>query len=99
MVVDGKLAVVGSTADRTLNVGLHAEIGANHVVAFAVPMKLSLAKDVSELTAEGSWSHVGQGHWVDVRLGGNDVGLEQLRLLTAPWVSAVGGSLGSVATA
>ncbi len=88
--VEGKVAVLGRDPGHSLVASVHADIDSDDVVTFAMPIKIAFGSSVSELSAEGTWSGEKAGNWVDAKLTGGDVSLEQLRVLAAP-IAAAGG--------
>ena len=89
--VEGKLAVVGPEADQTIAVNFQAGIGADLAVAFRAPVKITVGSNVSEVSADGTWTSEKTGDRIDVRLSSMNVALEHLQQLVTP-LAALGGS-------
>jgi hypothetical protein len=92
IVVDTKVNIIGHDPTHSLTATVHAESPAEGVIEFKVPITLSVGKNASVFSAEGSWSGGDAGDPVHLngRLTGEDVDLDHLRLLVAPLAAAIG---------
>ena len=88
--VDGKVAVTGRDPAHSISASVHADIDSDGGITFTVPLKIAMGPSMSDLSVEGSWSGENAGNWVDAKLTGGDVSLQQLRLLAAPLAAAGG---------
>jgi len=86
--VEGKLAVVGHDPGHSITSSVHADVDADGAVSFLAPVKIAFGSNVSEVSAEGTWTGEEAGPRVDVKLTGEKVALEHLGLLAAPLVAA-----------
>ena len=88
--IDGKMSVLGHDPGHSLTATAHADVATGGSVTFQVPFTLTFGKNASEFTAEGNWSGSEGGARIIGRLAGEDVDLEHLRLLAAPWAAVFG---------
>jgi hypothetical protein len=90
MNVDGKFTVVGHDPSHSVTGSVRADIDANGEVSLLVPVKITIGKNESDLSAEGNWSGDETGDRINGRLTGENVLLDHLRLLAAPLAVAAG---------
>jgi hypothetical protein len=98
---EATLSAAGRDPARTLSASVKATVDPDGSMAFLVPVKIAFGKEVTEVSAEGSWNGGSPAAGGSVTLTGGKVSLEQLRLLGGP-LAAAGGVLGpadGVATA
>jgi hypothetical protein len=89
-VVDGNLVIVGHAPDHSITASVQSSVDADGGISFLAPIKMAFGPNASELSAEGSWTGTETGPQVVVKVTGQEVSLEQLRLLVAPVAAAAG---------
>jgi hypothetical protein len=91
--VNGKVSVVGPSADQRASASLHADMDADGEIEFSAPIKVAFGANVSEISAEGTWTGQKSDSRIDMKLASDDVALEHLRWLAVPWAAFSGGVL------
>jgi hypothetical protein len=91
--VEASVSAVGRDPQRTLTASVKANIDPDGSLAFLVPAKIAFGKEVTEVSAEGTWNGGSAAAGGSVTLTGGRVSLEELRLLGGP-LEALGGVLG-----
>jgi hypothetical protein len=85
--VEGSLTVTGHASDRSLTTHLRAQIEADHAVTFRAPLVLKLGPASTDLSVDGSWvDDAGDGR-LELSVTGQEVGIDQLRSLAAPFTA------------
>jgi hypothetical protein len=88
--LDCKLALDGTTPGESITANGHADVGTDGTVSFYIPLKVISGADISDLTAEGTWTAGPSGPRIEAKLTGGTVSLTSLGLLAAP-AAAIGG--------
>ena len=88
--VEASLAVIGRDPSRSVTASVHTDLQSDGAVAFIAPIRIATGSGVSELSAEGTWIGAEEGPRFEVKLTGESIALEHLRLLGAP-LAALGG--------
>ena len=91
--VEASVAAVGRDPERTLSASVKASFDPDGSVAFLVPVKIAFGKEVTEVSAEGTWYGASAAAGGSATLTGGKVSLGELRLLGGP-LEALGGVLG-----
>jgi len=97
----GKLALPSDDPRDAVTASFHFDVGSEGGVAFLVPLKLGSGETATDLSAEGKWSQDENGPRLYLKLNGENVRLENLRLLAGPLAQAghaagTGAAAGSV---
>lgn len=94
--MENKFTVEGRGWNRALTASLRVKADANGRFTFRGPLKLALGKSGSEISIDGSWARPASGGRTVLNLISNQLALEHLALLAAPF--AAPDTLASTAT-
>ena len=99
--LDGKLAVTGRDARRSMTASMHMTVDDGGRISFLAPVKVAFGPSESNVSVEGTMIRDVAKTYVYLKLNGKEVVLEHLRLLTdavaaaaglprLPWTAAAG---------
>ncbi len=87
LTADTTFTATGRDAAHTVAAKLHVSADTNGRLTFLAPLTITVGKGKSEVTAEGSWARPSSGGHALVTLNGDQVTLEHLAVLAAPFAS------------
>lgn len=93
MEIDGKLAVTGHDPAHTVSASVRVVVDADGATRLLVPVKIAFGPSVSEVTADVTYTGEEAGSRIYVDLMSENVTLEQLGLLAAPFAGRGSASL------
>lgn len=88
--VQVKATVAGREPGRVVTASFGADIDAGGAGTFVAPARFASGTEVTDVSAEGTWSGTGPARRVDVKLSGEDVALGDLLALAVPLTVAGG---------
>lgn len=97
--MDAKMVLLGDSPDPLVSANVHAEVDPDGDVEFFAPIKVAFGTSRSDVSAEGTWTGRNADARIDVKLSSEDVALEHLRWLAAPWAAFSGGGLAPASSA
>ncbi len=90
MAIEAKAVVIGHDPGHSLTTSFRVDRDADGILTLSAPFKLNVGANVSDLMAEATWADDDAGGRLNVKLTGENVDVEQLRLLAAPLAAAAG---------
>jgi len=92
--IEAKLSVAGRDPGNSIETTLNADVDASGAGNFIAPVKVAAGGRSSDISVEGSWGRQRLDPRVEVKVTGDDVGLDQLLMLAAPLAAAGGAGSG-----
>ena len=88
--IEAQASVIGHDPGHTLTTSFRVDRDADGILTLSAPFKLNLGTGVSDLMAEATWADDDAGGRLNVKLSGENVEMEHLRLLAVPLAAAAG---------
>jgi hypothetical protein len=88
--VDALVNAFGHDRAHVFSASVHADVDIGGAVSFKGPVRFGSKKGVSEFLLEGATGRDTGGPWIDARLSGGSVALEDMRRLAAPFAGGSG---------
>lgn len=92
--VEAKLSLAGRDPGNSVETTINADVDPSGAGNFIAPVKVAAGGRASDISVEGSWGRQRMDPRVEIKVTGDDVGLDQLLMLAAPLAAAGGAGTG-----